>query len=48
MNSVRQLALPDIDTERWTVRWEGEFDKANETRVNPLHEVARACIRRVL
>lgn len=48
MNSVRQIMMEDIDTERWTVRWRGEFDKAKKTRVNPLTRAAREAIIRVL
>jgi integrase len=36
MNSVRQLALADIDLTGGLVRWRGEFDKVAKTRVTPL------------
>src|SRR5215218_5358975 len=44
MNSVRQLALEDVDLAAGTVRWRGEFDKARKTRVTPLSTEARATI----
>ncbi|HEU4557201.1 MAG TPA: tyrosine-type recombinase/integrase, partial [Longimicrobium sp.] len=48
MNSVRQLALEDVDLAAGTVRWRGEFDKARKTRVTPLSTRARAAILRAL
>jgi integrase len=48
MNSVRQLALEDVDLAAGTVRWRGEFDTARETRVTPLSTRARAVILRAL
>lgn len=48
MNSVRQLALEDVDLGAGTVRWRGEFDKAHKTRVTPLSSRARAAILRAL
>lgn len=48
MNSVRQLALEDVDLADGTVRWLGEFDKAGQSRVNPLTRAAREAILRIL
>lgn len=48
MNSVRQLALEDVNLAAGTVRWRGEFDKARKTRVTPLSTEARAAILRAL
>ncbi|HEU4557528.1 MAG TPA: tyrosine-type recombinase/integrase [Longimicrobium sp.] len=48
MNSVRQLALEDVDLAVGTVRWRGEFDKARKTRVTPLSTRARSAILRAL
>lgn len=36
MNSVRQLALADIDLATGLVQWQGEHDKVGKTRVTPL------------
>ena len=36
MNSVRQLALADIDLAAGLVQWQGEYDKVGKTRVTPL------------
>jgi integrase len=36
MNSVRQLALADIDLAAGLVQWQGEKDKVGKTRVTPL------------
>jgi integrase len=36
MNSVRQLAIADIDLAAGLVQWQGEFDKVGKTRVTPL------------
>jgi integrase len=48
MNSVRQLALEDVDLAAGTVPWRGEFDKARTTRVTPLSTRTRAAILRAL
>jgi integrase len=48
MNSVRQLALADIDLAAGTVRWQGEHDKVGKTRVTPLSTRARSAILRAL
>lgn len=48
MNSVRQLALADIDLSGGLVRWRGEFDKVGKTRVTPLSTRAIETIRRAL
>jgi site-specific recombinase XerD len=48
MNSVRQLALTDIDLAAGTVRWAGEFDKVGKTRVTPLSTRARHAILRAM
>lgn len=48
MNSVRQLALADIDLSGGLVRWRGEFDKVGKTRVTPLTTRAIETIRRAL
>lgn len=48
MNSVRQLQDEDIDLEKRTVHWRGEFDKARKTRVTPLSARAVAAIRRAM
>jgi integrase len=48
MNSVRQLALADIDLTAGIVRWRGEFDKVGKTRVTPLTSRAIEAIRRAL
>jgi integrase len=48
MNSVRQLALADIDLTAGIVRWRGEFDKVGKTRVTPLTSRAIETIRRAL
>jgi integrase len=48
MNSVRQLALADIDLTGGLVRWRGEFDKVGKTRVTPLTTRAIETIRRAL
>jgi integrase len=47
-NSVRQLALEDIDLSARVVRWQGEFDKVGKTRVTPLTTKAVEAIRRAL
>ncbi|HEY0019471.1 MAG TPA: tyrosine-type recombinase/integrase [Longimicrobium sp.] len=36
MNSVRQLAISDIDLAAGLVQWQGEKDKVGKTRVTPL------------
>ena len=48
MNSVRQLALADVDLSAGTVRWQGEFDKVGKTRVTPLSTRARHAILRAM
>lgn len=48
MNSVRQLALEDINLTTGTVRWNGEFDKVGKTRVTPLTGRAIETIRLAL
>lgn len=48
MNSVRQLSVDDVDLAEGTVRWLGEFDKAEQTRVNPLTRAAREAIVRIM
>jgi integrase len=48
MNSVRQLALADIDLHGGLVRWQGEYDKVGKTRVTPLTTHAKETIRRAL
>jgi integrase len=48
MNSVRQLALEDIDLAARVVRWRGEFDKVGKTRVTPLTRRAVDVILRAL
>jgi integrase len=48
MNSVRQLALEDIDLTAGVVRWRGEFDKVGKTRVTPLTRRAVDVIRRAV
>jgi integrase len=48
MNSVRQLALSDIDLSAGLVWWRGEFDKVGKTRVTPLTRHAIDTIRRAL
>lgn len=47
-NSVRQLAMEDIDLSSGTVRWQGEFDKVGKTRVTPLTRNAVKAILRAL
>jgi integrase len=48
VNSVRHLAVTDIDPAAGTVIWQGKFDKTHKTRVTPLREAAKAAIRRAL
>lgn len=48
LNSVRQLALADIDLTAGMVWWRGEFDKVGKTRVTPLTTRAIETIRRAL
>jgi integrase len=47
-NSVRLLAMEDIDLSRGAVRWQGEFDKVGKTRVTPLTRKAVDAILRAL
>lgn len=47
-NSVRQLAMEDIDLSGGVVRWQGEFDKVGKTRVTPLTRKAVKAILRAL
>ena len=47
-NSVRQLAMEDVDLSSGVVRWQGEFDKVGKTRVTPLTRNAVKAILRAL
>jgi integrase len=47
-NSVRQLAMADVDLCSGTVRWTGEYDKVGKVRVTPLTRNAVKAILRAL
>ena len=46
-SSIRRLDWSDVDQQRWTIRWRGEFDKDGRETVTPLlSEEAREVLRR--
>ena len=48
VNSVRHLALTDIDLQAGTVVWQAAYDKTHTTSVTPLRAAAKQAIRRAL